>query len=51
LQVAHTYGGDYLLLEPNHPAGLDTLYAQASDQPGLRYLKNLGDTQVYLIEK
>ena len=51
LKVAHTFGGDYLLLEPNHPVELNTLYAQPGDRPGLRYLKKIGDIQVYLIEK
>ena len=51
LQAARKYGGDYLLLEPNHPAALGDLYAQPGDRPGLRYLNKIGDTQVYLIEK
>ena len=51
LQVAHRYGGDYLLLEPNHPVDLNILYMKPGNQPGLRYLNKIGDTQIYFIEK
>ena len=51
LQVAQRYGGDYLLLERNHPSGLADLYIQPGDRPGLKYLKKIGETQVYQIEK
>ena len=51
LQVAQRYGGDYLLLERNHPSGLVDLYTKPGDRPGLKYLKKIGGIQVYQIEK
>lgn len=39
LTAAARYGAKYVILEGNHPADLDSLYLQPTDQPGLRYLK------------
>lgn len=48
LAVAQRYGGKYLLLEQNHPAGLDDLYRNPGDRPGLRYLKT--DEEIHIFE-
>ncbi|MEW5960054.1 MAG: hypothetical protein AB1801_20215, partial [Chloroflexota bacterium] len=39
LQAARRYSVDYLILEPNHPAPLDQVYAQPLAQPGLDLVK------------
>jgi hypothetical protein len=41
LTAARQFGAGYLILEANHPAGLDSLYKQPADQPGLHYLKSV----------
>jgi hypothetical protein len=48
LAVAQRYRGRYLLLEQNHPAGLDDLYRNPGDRPGLHYLKT--DEGVHIFE-
>ena len=48
LAVAQRYRGKYLLLEQNHPAGLDDLYRNPGDRPGLRYLKT--DEGIHIFE-
>ncbi|HLE50819.1 MAG TPA: hypothetical protein VI755_02080 [Anaerolineales bacterium] len=48
LAVAQRYRGKYLLLEQNHPAGLDDLYRDPRDRPGLRYLKT--DEGIHIFE-
>jgi hypothetical protein len=47
LSVAKQYGANYLVLEPNHVAGLDALYQHPGSLPGLVYLGKVGDS-VYL---
>jgi hypothetical protein len=51
LEVAHKYGASYLILEPDHPKGLDSLY----DDPqmpvdGLIYLSSIADTHIFIFE-
>jgi hypothetical protein len=41
LGVAVHFGAGYVILEADHPDGLDSLYQQPADQPGLRYLKSV----------
>jgi hypothetical protein len=48
--VAKRYHARYLLLEYNHPKDLDGLYDDPGDRPGLRYLFEFEDTQVYAIQ-
>ena len=43
LSAAKQYGADYLVLEPNHVAGLDTLYSHPGSLPGLFYLGKVGE--------
>jgi hypothetical protein len=48
--VAERYHARYLLLEINHPSGLDELYNNPGDHPGLKYLLEFEDTQIYAIQ-
>ncbi len=41
LEAARQFEAGYLILEANHPAGLESLYRQPADQPGLHYLKSV----------
>jgi len=47
LSAAKQYGADYLVLEPNHVAGLDALYSHPGSLPGLFYLGKVGE-KVYI---
>jgi hypothetical protein len=50
LEVGKRYGADYLLLESNHPAGVNELYKHPTDLPGLRYLTSIEGTHIFVIE-
>ncbi|MEN8172681.1 MAG: hypothetical protein ABFS03_07340 [Chloroflexota bacterium] len=50
LNVARRYEIDYILLEFNHPNGLDQLYEKPIDFPGLRYIWSDGDTHIFAVE-
>jgi hypothetical protein len=47
LSAAIHYGADYLVLEPNHVAGLNALYTHPGSLPGLFYLGKVGEN-VYI---
>jgi hypothetical protein len=47
LAAAERYHARYLLLESNHPQGLDDLYQTPEDLPGLEYLYTLEDTHIF----
>jgi hypothetical protein len=47
LSVAKRYHAEYLVMEPNHVAGLDSLYQHPGSLPGLVYLERIGEN-VYL---
>jgi hypothetical protein len=47
LAAARSFRASYLLLEPNHPTGLGSLYVNPTDQPGLRYLTTVDSTHVF----
>jgi hypothetical protein len=47
LAAAQRYQAHYLLLESNHPKGLDNLYQNPGDLPGLDYLYTLEDTHIF----
>jgi hypothetical protein len=47
LEVAERYGAAILVLESNHPRGLDELYEHPKDLPGLKYLLDLEGTRVF----
>lgn len=48
------FGLRYVILDVNHPAGLDALYDGPADQPGFRLVADLGDpadAHVWLLER
>jgi hypothetical protein len=47
LAAAQRYHAHYLLLESNHPQGLDYLYQNPGDLSDLGYLYSLGDTHIF----
>jgi hypothetical protein len=49
MQVAQRYQPRYLLLEINHPRGLDELYRYPADQPGLTYVETVATTHIFVI--
>jgi len=50
LEVAERYGAAILLLESNHPRGLNELYDNPKDLPGLQYLLDFQGTRVFSIK-
>jgi hypothetical protein len=50
LAAARRFGARYILLEANHPAGLEMLFEQPADRPGLRFLKTVEGTHIFLVE-
>lgn len=50
LEVAHRYGGRYLLLEKDHPQGLADLYQNPTDLSGLDYLLTFESAHIFFIE-
>jgi hypothetical protein len=49
LLVAKKYGGAYLILEYNHPLGLDELYQIPIDHPGIKYLTTISGAHIFRI--
>jgi len=49
LAAAKRYGATVLLLETNHPVGLNELYDKPAQAAGLEYLVTLNGTHVFLI--
>ncbi len=47
LAAARRYAARYVLLEPDHVAGLDALYQQPQDANGLLYLETVGETHIF----
>lgn len=47
LAAARRYDGKFLLLEPSHPRGLDELYQNPGDRPGLRYLTSADEVHFF----
>ncbi len=47
LAVAERYGARYVLLETNHPHGLNDLYEDPRNLPGLRYLGEVDGTYIF----
>jgi hypothetical protein len=47
LAAAQRYHAHYLLLESNHPQGLNDLYQDPGDLSDLDYLYSLGDTHIF----
>jgi hypothetical protein len=50
LEVGHRYHACYLLLEPNHPAGLDPLYQLPGDRPGLLFVETVDQTHLFQLK-
>ncbi len=50
LAAARRYGAEILLLESNHPRGLNELYEQPKDLPGLKYWLDFEGTRVFSIK-
>lgn len=50
LAAAEKYSARFVLLEADHPVGLDELYESQTDQPGLVYLGVIGETHIYKFE-
>ena len=49
LAAAEHYGGNYILLEANHPQGLDDLYQHPGDRVGLRYLTSFAGVHYFAV--
>ncbi|HLE13413.1 MAG TPA: hypothetical protein VI776_01595 [Anaerolineales bacterium] len=49
LAAAQRYKAGYLLLERNHPGGLDSLYQKPADRSGLRYLSTVDGAHLFEI--
>lgn len=49
LGVARRYGARYVLLEYDHPRGLEPLYQAPESRPGLEYLFDVNGTRVFRI--
>jgi hypothetical protein len=47
LTVARAFGANYVLMEDDHPLGLETLYIEPGDRAGLDYLGEFRNTQIY----
>jgi hypothetical protein len=47
LEAARRYRARYLLLESNHPRGLDLLYQNPGDRQELKYMGVYGEVQIY----
>jgi hypothetical protein len=51
MEVAEKYQGKYLVLEIDHPDGLDSLYANPKfPVVGLQYLETVNGTHIFVIE-
>jgi hypothetical protein len=49
LAVARHYDSAYLVLEPNHPSALESLYLHPGDRPGLDYLLTVGSAHIFYL--
>jgi hypothetical protein len=49
LAAALRYDAHFILLEYNHPKGLDPLYQNPADCPELEYLESIGSTHLFKI--
>jgi hypothetical protein len=47
LQVAKKFGGAYLIVEYNHPAGLEQIYEAPKDYPGIEYLTTIDGAHLF----
>jgi hypothetical protein len=49
MEAARCYNAGYLLLDENHPQGLEELYANPGKQPGLEYEGEFEKTKIFRI--
>jgi hypothetical protein len=50
LRAAEKYDARLLILDQNYPQGLEEIYQEPGDYPGLRYLETIADMHIYLME-
>jgi len=50
MDAAHRYNAKYIILEANHPVGVENLYDKPGNQSGLKYLFSFEGAQFYQIE-
>ncbi len=50
LTVAERYAAKYLILEPNHPKGLESIYNHTEGDRRLVYLTTVQNTHIYLLK-
>jgi hypothetical protein len=50
LQVGRQYKAHFLILDENYPQGLEKIYLYPGDYPGLRYIGDVGEMRIYLLE-
>ncbi len=50
LEVGQRYQACYVLLEPNHPDGLDPLYRLPGDRPGLKFVETVDQIHVFRLD-
>lgn len=50
LRAAEKYDARLLILDQNYPQGLEEIYQEPGDYPGLRYLETIADMYIYLME-
>ena len=51
LNVARRYKAGFVLLDKNHPAGLDVLFKQPKNQPGLDYIGVYDEIEIYRVSE
>jgi hypothetical protein len=49
LRVASKYGATYLIVEYDHPSGLDQIYKIPTDYPGIKFLRTVGSSHIFRI--
>ena len=50
MEVVQRYEPKYVLLEPDHPQGLNSLYDDPGNLPGLIYLETFESTHIFIVE-
>jgi len=51
LDVSRKFNVSYLILESNHPGGLNDLYENPGDRPGLKFLESIAGTHIFRFEE
>lgn len=50
MRAAEKYMARYLVLDQNYPQGLEEIYREPDNYPGLRYLETIAEMHIYLLE-